>query len=230
MKMKISHKFRKFLAFSEFSRTFSQNIETVCHFLNISAKFRNNSKTNQFIFDNLFFFSRASDERSYQKTGKGRAVWVRRTRKAISRKCKMLSSYSTYPTQWQKKKNTKKTNQPWSLPDRPRVLVCKCCRLLSLWIVDIDCRSHSLTYSRTRAPSHSRPAVLSHTHTLTPAHALTLSLSHTGKISSIFRRKIAKFIEKREWNEISFFSFRQKCWRFFVEILRSERCRSMKIL
>ena len=45
-----------------------------------------------FIF---LFFSRASDERSYQKTRKSRAVWVRRTRKALSRKREMLSNYST---------------------------------------------------------------------------------------------------------------------------------------
>ena len=52
---------------------------------------------------------------------------------------------------------------------------------------------------------------------------------NSGKISSKFCRKIAKFIEKREWNEI-FFSFRQKCWRFSVEIVRSERCKGMQIL
>ena len=40
----------------------------------------------------LSFFSRASYERSYQKTRKGRAVWVRRTRKALSRKREMLSN------------------------------------------------------------------------------------------------------------------------------------------
>ena len=38
----------------------------------------------------FFLFARASDERSYQKTRKGRAVWVRQTRKALSRKCEML--------------------------------------------------------------------------------------------------------------------------------------------
>ena len=76
--------------------------------------------------------------------------------KKSSRKCKMLSSYSTYPTQWQKKKNTKKTNQPWTLLDRSRVLFCKCCRISSLLIIEIGCRSHSLTHLRTRLRSHSR--------------------------------------------------------------------------
>ena len=33
---------------------------------------------------------------------------------------------------------------------------------------------------------------------------------------------------RMKWNEI--FSFRQKFWRFFAEILRSERCKSMKIV
>ena len=36
-----------------------------------------------FSFSSFSLFSRASDERSYQKTRKGRAVWVRRTRKAL---------------------------------------------------------------------------------------------------------------------------------------------------
>ena len=39
-----------------------------------------------------FFLSRASDERSYQKTRKSRAVWVRRTRKAMLRKRELLTN------------------------------------------------------------------------------------------------------------------------------------------
>ena len=50
------------------------------------------------------FFSRASDERSDQKTRKGRAVWVRRTRRALSRKREMLSNYSTCSIHYGKRK------------------------------------------------------------------------------------------------------------------------------
>ena len=55
----------------------------------------------------------------------------------------------------------------------------------------------------------------------------------SGKISLNFRRKIARFIERREWISMKWnfiFSFRQKCWRRFAEILRSERCKGMQIL
>ena len=156
----------------------------------------------------------------------------------------MLSSYSTYPTQWQKKKNTKKTNQPWTLLDRSRVLFCKCCRISSLLIIEIGCRSHSLTHSRTRLRSHSRPSALSHSHTRTPAHSLTLSLSHTLSLSlslsrpltSKFRRKIAKSIEKREWNEMNLFQSAKNVDDFLLKFwdLSSakvwEPCRSRKMV
>ena len=110
--MKLSQKFQRFLAFSEFFLHFfsksRDNLSFPSRFYEIPAKcfsFFLLFLLSFFLFFFFFFsfFSRASDERSYQKKGKGRAVWVRRTRKAISRKCKMLSSYSTYPTQWIKK-------------------------------------------------------------------------------------------------------------------------------
>ena len=43
-------------------------------------------------------------KRSYQKTWKGWAVWVRRTRKALSRNREMLSNYSTCSIHYDKRK------------------------------------------------------------------------------------------------------------------------------
>ena len=60
---------------------------------------------------------------------------------------------------------------------------------------------------------------------------------HFLTISVKFRQNFIKILPKNrkihrktrmKWNE--FFSFRQKFWRFFAEILRSERCKSMRIL
>ena len=197
MKNEISHQSRKFLAFSEyFSHFFSKSRDI----LSFPERFRE--------IPAIFFFLRASDERSYQKTGKGRAVWVRRTRKAISRKCKMLSSYSTYPTQWQKKKNTKKTNQPWALLDRSRVLLYKCCRIASRLIVESGCRLHSRTHSRTRSLS------------LSPIHPLALSHSHTAKFHQNFAEKsqISSKNADEKWHFVFIPPklFDDFCWNFEI--------------
>ena len=92
--MKISHKFRKFLAFSEFSGTFSQNIETVCHFLNISVKFRQNFIKFSPKNHKLHRKTRMKNEISFlfrQKFGRFFAKILRSERRSDLRKCTVFA-------------------------------------------------------------------------------------------------------------------------------------------
>ena len=69
-----------------------------------------NGKRENFFYFFLFFFRAHRTKRSDQKTRKGRAVWVRRTRKALSRKREMLSNYSTCSIHDDKRKVQEKFN------------------------------------------------------------------------------------------------------------------------
>ena len=56
-------------------------------------------------------------------------------------------------------------------------------------------------------------------------------LWNSGKISSNFRRKIAKFIEKREWNEMNFFHMAEIFDEFllkFWDLSGAKECKSCR--
>jgi hypothetical protein len=63
----------------------------------------------------------------------------------------------------------------------------------------------------------------------TVCHFLHISVKFRQNFINISPKNRKVHRKTRTKNEISF-SFRQKCGRFFAEILRSERCKGMQIL